>query len=78
MPENMTTLDRIDTIRKCLDNLVEAQGRAKAGYIYVIDDFLNRVRDDVLIMEEKLKDAKPQEKPEISIEPVPDETMSQE
>lgn len=56
MPEDMPTLDKIETCRRMLDKLVDAQGRAKCGYIYVIDEFLNGIQSDVLVMEEKLKD----------------------
>ena len=56
MPENLTSLQRIDIIRGLLDKLVEAKGREKAGYIAVIDDFLTHIQEDILIKEEKLKD----------------------
>lgn len=56
MNEDMTTLNRIDIIRGLLDKLVEAKGREKAGYIAVIDDFLNHIQEDVLIKEEKIID----------------------
>ena len=57
MSEEYTTLQRIDIIRGLLDKLVEAKGREKAGYIAVIDDFMNHIQQDVLVMQEKLKDA---------------------
>lgn len=60
MSEKLSTLERIDIIRKLLDNLVEARGREKAGYISVIDDFLNHIQDDVLIKEEMIKDLQKQ------------------
>lgn len=53
---DMSTLDRIDAIQALLDKLADAQGRAKCGYIYIIDDFINRIREDVLVMQEQLKD----------------------
>lgn len=56
MPENMPTLEKIETCRRMLDKLTDAQGRAKCGYIYIIDEFLNGIQSDVLVMEEKLKD----------------------
>lgn len=57
MPEKeMTSLDRIDVMKGLLDKLVEAQGRAKAGYITVIDDFLNKIRDDLLVKEAQIQD----------------------
>lgn len=56
MPENMTSLKRIEIIRGLLDSLVEAKGREKAGYISIIDDFLNYINEDLLIKEETIKD----------------------
>ena len=57
MPEKeMTSLDRIDVMKGLLDKLVEAQGRAKAGYITVIDDFLNKIRDDLLVKDAQIQD----------------------
>lgn len=67
MPEKeMTSLDRIDIMKGLLDKLVEAQGRAKAGYITVIDDFLNKIRDDLLVKEAQIQDLRNKE----SIEPM--------
>ena len=77
MNENMSSLERIDVIGGLLDKLVDAQGRLKAGYIAVIDDFLNHIKEDILIMEEKIKDYESAE--EISITIGEDsETMSPE
>lgn len=57
MPEKeMSSLERIDIIKGMLDKLVDAQGRAKAGYITVIDDFLNYIRDDLLVKEAQIQD----------------------
>ena len=56
MNEDMNSLQRIDVCNKMLDNLVEAQGRAKAGFIMIIDDMLQKIRDDILIKEEQLRD----------------------
>lgn len=56
MPENMTSLKRVEIIRGLLDSLVEAKGREKAGYISIIDDFLNHINEDLLIKEETVKD----------------------
>lgn len=65
MPEKeMTSLDRIDVMKGLLDKLVEAQGRAKAGYITVIDDFLNKIRDDLLVKEAQIQDLLNKEKVE--------------
>lgn len=51
----MDSLQRIEIIRSLLDNLVEARGREKAGYISVIDDFLNHIQEDIMIKEEMIK-----------------------
>ena len=56
MPENGNAIDKINMIRSLLDKLVDAHGRAKCGYIYIIDDFLEKIASDVLIMEEQIKD----------------------
>ena len=64
MPENMDSLTRIEVIRGLLDKLVEAKGREKAGYIAVIDDFLNHIQEDILIKEEMLKDLQNENKSE--------------
>lgn len=56
MSENMSVLEKLDVVCNLLDKLADAQGRAKCGYIYIIDDFINKIRSDVLIMEEQLKD----------------------
>ena len=57
MPEKneFTTLERIEYMRGFLDKLADAHGREKCGYVALIDDFLNHVQEDVLIMEDKLK-----------------------
>ena len=64
MPENMNSLTRIEIIRGLLDKLVEAKGREKAGYISVIDDFLNHIQEDILVKEEMLKDLQKEDKSE--------------
>lgn len=56
MNEDPTVLKKIDICLDCLDKLVDARGRAKCGYIYVIGEYLNNIRDHILIVEEKLKD----------------------
>lgn len=78
MNEDMSTLEMIDTCGAMLDKLTDAQGRAKCGYITIIDDLLRKIRNNTLVNEAKLNDlSKP---PEISIEPVvmDDETVSPE
>ena len=54
--KNLKPLEKIDAVCNALDKLTEAQGRAKAGYIWVITDLIEDLRSDILIMEEQLKD----------------------
>lgn len=56
MNEDMNSLKRIEIIRGLLDSLVEAKGREKAGYISIIDDFLNHIQEDILVKDEMIKD----------------------
>lgn len=68
MPENMTTLQKIDLVCNLLDKLADAQGRAKCGYIYVIDDVINKIREDVLVMEGQLKDKANSEEEAVAVD----------
>lgn len=61
MPEKLTSIQKLDTIGNLLDKLTDAQGRAKCGYIYIINEFVNELRNEVLVMEEKLKDLETKE-----------------
>lgn len=54
--ENLSSIDRIDIMRNILDNLVNADGRTKCGYIMVLDEYLNKIREDLLIKEEQIRD----------------------
>ena len=47
MPENLTPFQKCDTIDNLLDKLVDAKGRAKCGYIYIIGEFVDQLRDDI-------------------------------
>lgn len=55
-PKDMKPLEKIDVMGNVLDKLSDAQGRIKCGYIYVLDDILTNLKNDILIMEAKLKD----------------------
>ena len=55
-PKNMSALDKITMSQNMLDKLTDAQGRAKCGYIYIINEFLTELRNDVLVMQERIKD----------------------
>ena len=48
---NMTTLQKLDACASFLDQLVDAKGRAKCGYIYILSDVLERIRQDVIAMQ---------------------------
>lgn len=56
-PNKMESLEKIDVAQNLLDKLTDAQGRAKCGYIYIISELLDALRNDVLIMKEQIKDA---------------------
>lgn len=73
----LTPLEKIDTCGTLLDKLVDAQGRAKCGYIYIINEFLNDIKNHVLILEEQVRDAK-FKKETVLVENNLDETISQE
>ena len=56
MNENLSTIERIDMCGQFLDKLTDANGRVKCGYIYILNEFLDAIRKDVLVMNEQLKD----------------------
>lgn len=56
MNDNISTLERIDMCGQFLDKLTDANGRAKCGYIYILNEFLDAIRKDVLVITEQLKD----------------------
>jgi hypothetical protein len=68
MFDNISTLDCITTMESILDQLVDAKGRDKCGLICVAADIAKRLRNDVLILEEKVKD---KEKSDQSVPPPP-------
>ena len=74
--KEMTPLEKIDACGTLLDKLTDAQGRAKCGYIYIINEFLNDIKNHVLILEEQVKDREP--KVEAIISDLDPETISQE
>lgn len=71
--QNLKPLDKIDSMCNVLDKLADAQGRTKCGYIWVLTDLVEQLRSDILIMEDKIKDAYTFK---MTVED--DETMSQE
>ena len=54
--QNPTPLEKLDLCGNLLDKLADAQGRAKCGYIYIINEWLNDIKQYVLILEEQVKD----------------------
>lgn len=71
--ENMTPLEKISALETSLDRIADSTGRAKAGYVWVMTEILNKLKNDILIMEEQIKD---KEEPEISIEPLVEEIQN--
>ena len=70
-----TPLEKIDMCGTFLDKLTDAQGRAKCGYIYIINEFLNDIKQHVLVLEEQVKDIQNGgEIPEIRLDLEPDES----
>lgn len=71
--EDMTALEKISALENTLDRIADSTGRSKAGYVWVMTEILSKLKNDILIMEEKLKD---KEEPEITIEPVVEEIQN--
>ena len=85
MDQQMTAMDRIEAIGNVLDKLgdIPAGGKLKCGYIWIISDLLNGLRNDILIYEDKIKvlgataKADPEKEPEVKLEIVPDEEQDE-
>ena len=71
--EDMTALEKISALENALDRIADSTGRAKAGYVWVMTEILGKLKNDILIMEEQLKD---KEEPEISIGPLVEENQN--
>lgn len=54
-PKELAPVDKINACQTMLDNLAEAQGRAKCGYIYIINEILEILKVEVSAMESDLK-----------------------
>lgn len=54
--KNLPPLEKLDAMNNVLDRLVDAQGRAKCGYIWALVNLVEELRSDILIMEEQVKD----------------------
>lgn len=75
---NPTPLEKIDICGSMLDKLVDAQGRAKCGYIYIINEFLDDIKKYILVLEEQIKDCKPENETVLAAIDLDPETISQE
>lgn len=56
MNTDIAPSDRVDMIKTMLNKLVDSTGVEKCNYVCAIDDFLNRLREDVVIMEQRIQD----------------------
>ena len=54
-PKDLSPVEKISTCQNMLDKLTDAQGRAKCGYIYIINEILEELKGQVVMMEEDLK-----------------------
>lgn len=63
MPDNQTTMEKLDMCGEFLDKLSEAKGRAKCAYIYILNEYLESIRKDFKALEESIQNG-------IEIEPV--------
>lgn len=63
MLENLSTLEKINMADNVLDQLIDAKGRNKCANICVLGELLNLLKNDVLILEEKVKDKEKSDQP---------------
>ena len=54
-PKDLSPVEKISTCQNMLDKLTDAQGRAKCGYIYIINEILEALKTQVIEMEDNLK-----------------------
>lgn len=73
----LTATDRINSMYNVLDKLanIPEGGRIKCGYVWILNDLLNGLRNDVLVMQEKISGSEPaaSKEPEIMMQLVTDE-----
>lgn len=74
----MTALDRIEALGNVLDKLgdLPGGGRGKCGLVWVANDVLNDLRNDILVLEETVKTLKGEKEapaPEVKLEVVKNE-----
>lgn len=56
MNEKLSTVNKIENALEALDRLAEnPKGRARCGYIWILSEILEELKNDVLILEEKIK-----------------------
>lgn len=46
-PKELSPIDKISTCQNLLDKLTDANGRAKCGYIYIINELLEALKGDL-------------------------------
>lgn len=46
-PKELSPEDKIATCQNLLDKLTDAHGRAKCGYIYIINEILEALKEDI-------------------------------
>ena len=46
-PKNLTPIEKIVACQNILDKLADAQGRAKCGYIYIINELLEELKKQI-------------------------------
>ena len=71
MDQKMTPLEKIEAIGNVLEKLADLPGggRAKCGLIWVMGDLLEKLNQDILIMQEQISDnGSSGEEPEIRLE----------
>ena len=55
--DKLNALQCIQAGENILDKLADAQGRAKCGYIYVLSELFNKLKQETLIMEERIRES---------------------
>ena len=55
--DQMTTLQKIEAAEDLLERLADSHGKVRCRIICALSDLMGLIRNDVLILEEKTKDA---------------------
>ena len=51
-PKTLPPINQIEACQNMLDKLADAQGRAKCGYIYIINELLEDLKGQITMMED--------------------------